>query len=133
MKAKHLLTVMAVVVAALGIAACGSSSKSSSTSSKVIGPNGVNVTAVAACLKAGGAQVPGPKPAGQGTAIYASTPDGAVIGVFKGGPGVSIADYRKTFKGSGFQTAPLKADPAAFIFHKSNPTHVDLALLSRCT
>jgi hypothetical protein len=135
MKARHLLTVLAVLGAAVGIAACGGSSKSSSTntSSKVIGPNGVNVSAVAACLKAGGAKVQGPKPAGQGKAIYASTPDGAVVGVFKGSAGITIADYRKTFKASGFKTAPLKADPAAFTIYKSNPTHVDFALLSKCT
>jgi hypothetical protein len=48
MKVRHLLTVMAVVVSALGIAACGSSSKSSSTSTsagtKTVPAPGASVT-----------------------------------------------------------------------------------------
>ncbi|MEK6250818.1 MAG: glycosyltransferase family 39 protein [Actinomycetota bacterium] len=102
------------------------------STSKVIGPNGVVPSAVAACLKAGGAQVQGPKPAGFGKAVYAVTPDSAVIGVFKA-PNLDIAGYRQTFSSSGFQIVPLKADPAAFGIIKGKATPVDLALLSRCT
>jgi hypothetical protein len=116
------------------VTVCRAKSTQSTThaTSKVIGPKGVVPSAVAACLKAGGARVQGPKPAGSGKAVYAVTPSGAVIGVFKG-PNLDIAGYRQTFEDSGFQTEPLQADPAAFGILKGEPTPVDLALLARCT
>ena len=100
--------------------------------SKVTGPNGVIPSAVAACLRVAGTQVRGPTPAGDGTAVYAVTPDRAVIGVVKA-PDLVTAALQQAFLKSGFQTEPLGNDPTAFGIYKGAVTSIDSALLSKCT
>jgi hypothetical protein len=105
------------------------------SASDVVGKDGLNPSAVAACLKAAGAQVSGPKPAGLGTVVYATTPDGAVVGVVKAPAGATVDGLQQAFSGpdGGFVTETLSNDPTAFGIYKGVVTIADSTMLVRCT
>jgi hypothetical protein len=134
--------VIALTGAAMALAACGGSSKtvtvtgSTPSAGNAAGTSGGGTTgvpsAVVACFQAAGAKVRGPRPAGQGSAIYVTTRDGAALGYVKA-PNVTIAArVQEVFIGSGDKALPVKSDPSAFAFYKGTPAKGDLALLSKC-
>lgn len=131
---------IAVVSAATLLAGCGGSTKTvtvgtpTSSTSSAAGAAGVVPSAAADCFKAAGAVVRGPKPAGNGIAVYAITRDGADLGLVKAPNTRIAARLQQTFAtASGFQTKVLNNDPTAFAIHKGTLTSADSALLSKCT
>ena len=108
------------------------STRSTPSTSSVLGPNGVVPSAVAACFRVAGTQVR-MKPAGPGTEIYAITQDGAVVGVVKAPDAVSANQMRHAFSAGGYQTKDLPNGVAAFGIYKGNLTSADSILLSKCS
>ena len=96
------------------------------------GATGVVHSAAPACFKAAGASVLGPKPAGQGIAVYVFTPDSGQIGVLEGPNAAITARIADVFAGGGWKLKPIKNNPRAVGIYKGTLTSADSALLSKC-
>ena len=142
------LALVAAVIATTLVAACGGSTKTvsvtgstpSSTSPATPsttnggGATGKKASAVAACLRAAGAAVVGPNPAGRGTAVRAITRDSGDIGYLEGPtPRIAFQIAQVFLARGGWKLEPLKNNPQAFGIYKGTLTSADSALLSKCT
>jgi hypothetical protein len=137
-----------LVVAAVALVGCGStktvtltSFRSTPAPSSSANPGagsssegtGRTTSAVAACFRAAGAGVNGPRAAGRGLADYATTRDGRHVGFVKAANASTVKAIGKVFTQSGNHITVLKKDPTAFVFYKGSLTKNDLDLLVKCS
>lgn len=115
------------------LAGCGGATKTVTVSGPSTGSVPTAITSAAACFKAAGAAIRGPKPAGRGSAVYATTRDGAQIGLVKA-PNATVAGrIQFVFSAGGEHTKSLKNDPTAFTIYKGRLNKPDSNLLTKCT
>jgi hypothetical protein len=134
------LGLIAVVAATALLAGCGSTktqtvtvSTASTTppTSNLGGAPRVSASAASACLAAAGAAVR-VRPAGRGTAVYATTRDGGKIGLLKGPNPSAAIRIAQVFSAGGWKVKPVKNDPVTFAVYMGTLTAADSALLSKC-